>query len=260
MGGDTCRHFLPHFPTRDEPAIELFFNKHGDVYEMVLKKFMRISSIYFAEFNPIVVGIMMCNSMLTYVRDPNVGFYLTEYSTKYQAKTKKESNALQDHLLKYFRRNLPTEEKKDETGNIVRKTAFQKGLGLLSSGIYHNVGDVVVGAPMASHYNLKGDRFIFTCGWAYIIFNQVISYLSGGKQQVTLDIQNRNVERLTRYIYRHIALQTLNLWSFSEKFDLILLSDLPVNIIQELTDNNGVSLKKNIIVSNKDIDNMIHMS
>ena len=77
---------------------------------------------------------------------------------------------------------------------------------------------------------------------------------------MTLDIRNRNVERLSRYIYRHIALQTLNLWPFSEKFDLFLLTDLPVNIIQELTDNNGVSLKKNIIVSKKDIDNMIHMS
>ena len=150
--------------------------------------------MFMSQFSPEISAAISCNTNIQWVYDAAICYYWTGYSTKHAGVAVTRIKTMLEHVKLYLKKTTNTIENK--------RHVFKRGMGVLASAVYSNTGKNQICSQMAAFYLLGGDRFIYSHRFAPLILDQVLDYLNGKAMAVTLDINNKPCERLSRYVFR----------------------------------------------------------
>ena len=211
-----CRYRTPK-----EPSLEflfLYLNKNHDVFQLKYLPDVEPVFMFMSQFSHEVSAAISCNTNIQWVYDAAVGFYWSAYATKNTGVAVTKIKNMLEHVKLYFKKTNNTTENK--------KLVFKRGMGVLAPAVYSNTDKNPICVQMAAFYLLCGDRFIYSHRFATLILDQGLDFLNGKAMSVTLVLNNKPCERLSRYVFRPWLLRTYNLWDFTSAFEMVTISFL----------------------------------
>ena len=211
-----CRYHIPK-----EQSLEflfLYLNKNHDVFQLKYLPDVEPAFILMSQCSPEVSTDTSCNTKIKWVCDSAFGYYGVGYSTKHDGDAETKIKTMLDHVKLYLKKYNNTNENK--------RPDFKRGMGVLASAVYLNTCKTPMCAQMAAFYLLGGDRVIYSHKFAPLMLDQALDFLNVRSMTVTLDINNKPCERLSRYIWRPWFLRAYNIWDFTREFDMVTISSL----------------------------------